>query len=232
MWRELIGTAHDLVGLFLPLRCSGCDRPLMPTEKALCLFCVDDLPRNRYHDDPDNRVEQVFRGRVHLSAASAFLRFDRGGRVQRMLHRLKYRNDTAVGLQLGALMGEELRHSMRFASVDTVMAVPLHPRKESQRGYNQSAVVVQGLLTTWPIAHGSSGLLRQVRTSSQTRKGRLERWTNVRNAFDLAEGGLPEGRHVLLVDDVVTTGATLEACIRALQRVPGTRVSVCTVACA
>ncbi|MFT3884593.1 MAG: phosphoribosyltransferase family protein [Flavobacteriales bacterium] len=223
---------HDVIGLFFPRRCSACDQALMIFEHSICFACVSDLPRTRFHDDPRNKVELLFGGRVKLEAASAFLQFTPGGMVQRMLHRLKYRGDREVGLELGRRMAEDVMASPRFSTVDTVMAVPLHPRKQRQRGYNQSQVLVDGLRTAWPLRKGGDGLLRTVRTSTQTKRGRMDRWTNVGGAFDLADQEPLRDAHVLLVDDVITTGATLEACIQALQRVPGTRVSVLTCACA
>lgn len=126
----------------------------------------------------------------------------------------------------------ELMTSARFDTVDLLMAVPLHPRKERQRGYNQSQVLVEGMRQAWPLATADRSLMRIVRTTTQTRKGRLDRWRNVKEAFEVGDPGALAGRHVLLVDDVVTTGATLEGCIAALSAVPDLRISVCTVACA
>jgi len=224
--------AADLVALFLPRRCAGCDTGLMRSEEGLCLGCSSDLPRTRFHDDPRNRVQQLFWGKVELEAASAFLLFNSKGMVQRMLHRLKYANDREIGLILGRLMAEELKNSARFRGVDLLLPVPLHPKKERKRGYNQCQVLVDGMHEVWPLKPIDSGLMRVVRTPSQTRKGRLDRWRNVQEAFQLADSAQLHGKHVLLVDDVVTTGATLEGCIKALAQVPGIRISVCTVACA
>lgn len=204
----------------------------MRFEPGLCLACLDDLPRARFHDDPDNRVEQLFRGKADLQAASAFLLFASGGKVQRMLHQLKYRNDRAVGHLLGRLMAEELKTSPRFASVDTFLAVPLHPRKERVRGYNQSQVLVDGMRAAWALPSVDKELMRVVRTPSQTRRGRLDRWLNVKEAFRIPDPEALRGRHILLVDDVVTTGATIEGCVKALSAVPDVRISLCTVACA
>lgn len=222
----------DLVALFLPRRCAGCDTGLMRFEEVLCLKCLNDLPRTRHLDDPANRVEQLFWGKCTLQAAGAFLYFTPGGMVQRMLHRLKYHHDKEVGLWLGRSMAMELMTSARFDTVDLLMAVPLHPRKERQRGYNQSQVLVEGMRQAWPLATADRSLMRIVRTTTQTRKGRLDRWRNVKEAFEVGDPGALAGRHVLLVDDVVTTGATLEGCIAALSAVPDLRISVCTVACA
>jgi len=204
----------------------------MPAEHSLCLGCVHELPRARFHNDPHNKVELLFGGKVKLEAASAFLQFTAGGMVQHMLHRLKYKGDREVGLELGRRMAEDVMTSPRFASVDTVMPVPLHPRKQRQRGYNQSQVLVDGLRQAWPLRTVPDELLRTVRTSTQTKRGRMERWRNVSEAFGLAHPDLLVGAHVLLVDDVITTGATLEACIRVLMAAPDIRVSVLACACA
>ena len=223
---------HDLVGLVLPRCCAGCDRPLMRAENCICLHCLQDLPRTRFHDDPWNRVEQLFFGRFPFTAASAFLQFTRDGMVQRMLHRLKYQGDRPTGIELGNRMALELMTSARFSSVDTIMAVPLHPRKLHQRGYNQAQVLVDGMREVWPLRDPGAELLRIVRTTTQTRKGRMDRWRNVEDAFQLGDPGALRDAHVLLVDDVITTGATIEACARRLQDVPGIRISVFTCACA
>jgi ComF family protein len=222
--------AGSVVGLFLPLRCAGCDDALLAHERSLCLKCAEDLPLTRFHHDPGNPVERIFWGRLELASATAFLHFDKRGMVQHMLHRLKYKGDRAVGLELGRRMGREWMASPRFNAVERIIAVPLHPRKERQRGYNQSQVLVDGMREVWGLPAAGSGLLRVVRTPSQTRKGRLGRWLNVKDAFEVPHVSDLEGRHVLLVDDVVTTGATLEACATALLRIPGVRVSIATVA--
>jgi len=223
---------QDLGALFLPRRCAGCDTGLMRFEQVLCLGCVQDLPFARMQDLPGNRVEQLFWGKAPLAAASAHLLFSPQGMVQRMLHRLKYSHDREVGLWLGRSMANELKASPRFADVDTLIPVPLHPRKERQRGYNQSQVIVEGMREVWPLDVVGRELMRVVRTPSQTRRGRLDRWRNVKEAFQLDQPKRLSGRHVLLVDDVITTGSTLEGCIKALAPVPDVRISVCTVACA
>lgn len=222
----------DFLGLFVPDRCAGCDTALMRGERCICFRCAHELPRTRFHDDAQNAVEQVFRGRLRLEAASAFLKFSPKGHVQHMLHRLKYKADREVGLELGRRMGQDLMTSRRFASVDTALAVPLHPAKLRMRGYNQAQVLVDGLCEVWPIANFGEGLLRIAHTATQTRRGRLDRWKNVKEAFQLQDSSPLQGKHVLIVDDVVTTGATIEACALALAAVPDLRISVFTCACA
>ena len=223
---------YDLAGIFMPRRCAACGQALMRLEQGICGDCVEDLPRLRAFDHPDNKVELIFRGRVPLQAAGAWLQFTKDGMVQHMLHHLKYRGDTAVGLELGKRMAEEARVSRRFGDVDVVLPVPLHRRKLKQRGYNQAQVLVDGMCQVWPLRQAGTGLLRVVHTSTQTRRGRLARWGNVKEAFQLADPGELRNAHVLLVDDVVTTGATLESCAKSLLHVPGIRVSVLACACA
>ena len=232
MERRKSNVLYDFAGLFLPRRCSGCDQALMSFEHSICTDCVADLPRLRGHDDPSNKVEQVFKGRVLLHAASAFLQFSKGGMVQHMLHRLKYKGDMDLGLELGRRMAEDAMDSPRFADVQVVFAVPLHRRKQRQRGYNQSQVLVDGMREAWPLKCLDSQLLRVEHTSTQTRRGRLDRWSNVKEAFNFGDPEALRDAHVLLVDDVVTTGATLEGCAKALGHVPGIRISVLACACA
>jgi ComF family protein len=222
--------ASDFAGLFVPRICAGCDTPLLHAERCLCLACERDLPLTRFHDDPRNPVEQLFWGRVELQAASAYMRFSRDGKVQGMLHRLKYQHAEDVGRELGRLMARDLMTCERFATVDTYMAVPLHPRKQRRRGYNQSQVLVDGMCEVWPKPSVGNGIVRVVRTPSQTKRGRWDRWLNVKVAFHLPDPESLRDRHVLLVDDVVTTGATIEGCVKALAPVPGIRISLFTAA--
>ena len=204
----------------------------MRHELGLCAHCLDDLPLTHALEDPRNSVAALFMGRVLLENAAALMRFDRAGRVQRILHRLKYQGDTHAGMALGRLMGTALKESARFRGVDTVMAVPLHASKERVRGFNQAQVIVDGLVEAFPLRTVKKELLRVVKTPTQTHKGRLQRWQNVKEAFQLAHPEALAGAHLLLVDDVVTTGATLEGCIKALSVVPDLRLSVLAVACA
>lgn len=237
---KVLGTAGGILRdwlagfatLFVPRTCAGCEGTLLRMEQCLCAACINELPRTRFHEDPDNRVEQLFKGKVELVAASAFLHFSTAGLVQRILHRVKYHRDRETGVYLGKLMGEELKASARFATVDTLLAVPLHKRKERTRGYNQSELLVEGIQQAWPHPSAGKELMRVVRTPSQTKRGRLDRWLNVKEAFHLPDPEALRGKHVLIIDDVVTTGATIEGCIKALGDVPDLRVSLFTAACA
>lgn len=221
----------DLLDLFFPALCSSCRGTLLDGERSLCTRCRVSLPRTGYHTMPANPVEKRFWGRTDVDRAAAFLFFEKGMGVQRVLRDLKYGGIEAVGEHLGRLYARDLAGT-DFARVDAVTAVPLHPRRERQRGYNQShafgRALADGLGVRW-----RPDLLRRVRhLHSQTRMGREARWTRLQNAFMAGRDDLEPGRTILLVDDVITTGATLEACTRVLLTTPGTTVRVATIACA
>lgn len=222
----------DLISLFYPRLCAGCNTPLMKGEEILCLNCLADLPRTNYHFYENNPVYQIFIGRVNVTLATSFCRFDKGGRLQHLLHQLKYKGNCAVGFKMGMLFGYDLIQNSLYQDIDAIIPVPLHPKKEKKRGYNQSVEICKGLSESMnrPVILGN--LVREIHTASQTRKGRFERWENVSGIFNVKNGASLTGYHLLLVDDVVTTGATLEACCEPLLKIPGVSVSIATLASA
>lgn len=222
---------QDLIALFYPHLCAGCQTPLTKNEKVLCLDCKTSLPRTDYHRFKENPVQKLFWGRVMVESATSLLYFNKGGKVQHMLHQLKYKGNTEVGTLLGKELGSSIKNSELFKGVDAVMAVPLHPKKEKIRGYNQAQLIADGVAETLQIKSGNQ-LKRKEFTSTQTKKSRYDRWQNVETVFNLTNPESLKDKHVLLIDDVVTTGATMEACIAELLRVPGIKVSVATLACA
>ena len=222
----------DLISLFYPRLCAGCNTSLVNGEEILCLHCLADLPRTNYHLFPENPVFQIFIGRVNITLASSFCRFDKGGRLQHLLHQLKYKGNCEVGIKMGILFGYDLIQSSSYQDIDAIIPVPLHPKKEKKRGYNQSAEICKGLSESMNRPVISGNLVREFHTSSQTRKGRFERWENVSGIFNVKNEASLTGKHLLLVDDVVTTGATLEACCEPLLKIPGVRVSIATLASA
>ena len=226
----VLRTLGDVAGLVLPRRCAGCDAPLFEHEPAICTICLDDLPLTRFHDDPANPVERIFWGRVTLESATALMHFDKHGRVQRMLHRLKYKGDRTTGRALGRMLGDQLKDSPRFASVDTVLAVPLHPRKERERGYNQAERLAGKLGAATGIPVRSEVVRRRAATRTQALLDRGERSQNVAHAFEARPGPRLNGRRIVVVDDVLTTGATCSAVSRALRAAGASRVIVWTVA--
>lgn len=220
----------DLLSLFYPRLCAGCGTSLVLGESVLCLNCLADLPRTGFHHLKENPVYQIFIGRVSIQLATSFCRFDKGGRLQHLLHALKYQGNREVGQKLGHLMGIELSHELDYQQIDAVIPVPLHPKKERKRGFNQSIEICTGLAKAMnkPLILGN--LVRDLHTESQTFKGRFERWENVCGIFSVRDPSLFSGKHLLLVDDVITTGATLEACCLPLLEIKGITVSLASIA--
>jgi len=221
---------HDFSALFFPAYCGGCTFPLQRGEQTICTTCLMRLPRTRLHDYPENRVEKLFWGRADIIYATAFLHMPRKGITHRLIHELKYAGNQQVGELLGRAFGLELLHSKRMCSFDLILPVPLHPRKERTRGYNQADPICRGLSESLNAPWSRNHLVRNTFTETQTRKNRFDRWKNTDSIFRLEDPDELANRHVLLVDDVITTGATFEACARVLSAIPGIGISVAALA--
>ncbi len=222
---------NGFVALFYPNLCACCSTGLKHGEQYLCSHCLYDLPVTDFYKTKDNPVEQIFWGRVMIEQAMAYLFFKKGNKVQGLLHQIKYRGEKEMGKFLGTQMGNCLRNT-NFANVDAVVPVPLHPDKMRKRTYNQSEWIAAGIGESLGKDLNTNTLIRCSRATSQTRKKRYERWESVDTGFDLADPDKFCGKHVLLVDDVVTTGATLEACVWAIQKSAGAKVSIAALAVA
>jgi len=188
------------------------------------------LPKTNFHQYSDNRLNKTFWGRVKLENASSFLFFKKGGSVQNLMHALKYKGIKEVGMLLGNLYASDLLQWQDFKVPDAVVPVPLHPNKQKKRGYNQSEWFGKGLADGLSIPIVTNALIRKTQTESQTKKNRWSRWQNVESVFELIDGDAMENKHILLVDDVVTTGATLEACAIELLSHKDVKVSIATLA--
>ncbi|CAN5188825.1 ComF family protein [soil metagenome] len=223
---------HDFVGLFFPSLCCVCEEHLVKGEHLLCLTCYHDLPFTDFHLLPDNVIAKRFWGRVNIESATSLLHFQKGNKVQQLVHQLKYTGREDVGIYLGEMMGKQLKESDTFKDVGLVVPVPLHWRKHLIRGYNQSACFGEGIASAMGVESNPQLLRRAAYTQTQTKKTREERWHNVKDVFALHNAAQYQGKHILLVDDVVTTGATLEACAQKLLTIPGTKVSLATIAVA
>jgi ComF family protein len=224
----------DLAGLFFPQACLACHEPLVSGEAQLCTACRTELPYTDYHLLPpaSNPLARRFWGKLPVRYTLSYLRFLRHGRVQQLLHQLKYQGQSQVGNALGQLYGAELAAAGFGHEFGLIVPVPLHRRKLARRGYNQAEAFATGLAAMLPCPSAAHALRRTEHTASQTRKGRAERWRNVATVFEVAEPSAVTGRHILLVDDVLTTGATLEACGAALLAAGASAVSIATIACA
>jgi len=221
---------HNFINLFYPEYCAGCGKILIRSEAALCFSCQHDLPHAHIHDERDNQIERLFWGRADVQLATAFLRMSKEGLVQRIIHELKYRENQDIGKQLGKMFALELLKSERLNSVDVLIPVPLHPKKQKMRGYNQSLCIVQGMQEILGCSIDSTTLFRTRYTESQTRKHRYQRWQNVSDLFAVRQPETLKGKEVMLIDDIITTGSTVEACVHALKKIPEVRISVGAIA--
>lgn len=203
--------AEALLQIFFPHVCSGCGSDRLDLRTSLCLHCLTTLPETGFETVADNPVEKKFWGRLPIEAATAAYYFTRDSVIQRLIHQLKYRGDKAIGIELGKLMGEKLLSSGRF-QVDALIPLPLFPSRERKRGYNQARLLCEGMAAVLPCPLWDDVIIRHSPTTTQTHHKRIERWDNMKGRFTLKEQGKVMGKHLLLVDDVITTGATLEAC--------------------
>jgi ComF family protein len=221
----------DFFGLFFPELCVACNTHLLNQEKLLCTKCQYNIPRTNFHTNPENPVAQLFWGRAKIEHASAYFYFNKGTNYQEMMHHFKYHGKKEIGYVLGKDFGLQLKDST-FNEIDIIVPVPLHPKKLKKRGYNQSDLIANGLAFSLEKTVDTKNLYRTVATSTQTRKSRFARWQNVENIFSIKDPTLFEGKHILLVDDVVTTGSTFEACANTILEIKGTKVSIVALAVA
>ncbi|MEN8116424.1 MAG: phosphoribosyltransferase family protein [Bacteroidota bacterium] len=220
----------DILELFFPSLCIACGERLISQEKFVCFSCWFDLPVTNFHENPENKVAQLFWGRVKIENATSFFSYKKGSKYQQLIHFIKYKGQKKLGLEAGRKFGYVLRETESFSCIDTVVPVPLHPKKEKIRGFNQSSWIAQGVAEAMGKTLSDNNLYRKIHTSTQTRKNRYERWQNVEGIFGLKNPEEYSGKHILLVDDVVTTGSTLEACAFQLLKLPKTKVSIATLA--
>ena len=220
----------DFLNLFFPNLCQACDEPLVKHENILCLSCLYKLPKTNFHMHENNPISRIFWGRANIHAATSFLFFNKGGSVQKLIHQFKYKSKIETGRYLGELLGKDLLQSDLFNTIDVIIPVPLHKKKLHTRGFNQSDIIAEGIGKTMHVPAIMETLIRTEFTETQTKKARYTRWENVKGKFGIQNPQTIEGKHILLVDDVLTTGATLEACAQTLLEVPNTKVSLATLA--
>ncbi|MEE4177470.1 MAG: phosphoribosyltransferase family protein [Bacteroides sp.] len=222
----------EFFSLFFPRICPACSESLVAKGSLLCTACQAQLPFAHLAKEKENLMTQLFWGRVPIETGAPLFYFSKGSKVQHLIHRFKYQGYREIGPYLGRLHGQELKRSPHYQELDMVVPVPLHPRKERRRGYNQSVLFGLGLAESLEIPLVENRLLRIVPTASQTRKTRFRRWENVESVFHIPDLSVFENKHVLLVDDVVTTGSTLEACCQKLQEARGVKIYLATIALA
>ncbi|MBP5650090.1 MAG: ComF family protein [Bacteroidales bacterium] len=222
----------NFISIFYPRSCVACGNALLQNESHFCLSCLMHLPETNYHLMEHSSSDYIFEGRVPVEKVASMLFYKKGNNVQHILHALKYKGNKEVGRFLGELYGQQLLKSPYYQSVDCIVPIPLHPKKLRMRGYNQSEWIAMGLARSMNIPYYTDVLYRSEFTETQTKKSRFNRWENVKGVFVTADTEKIIGKHVLICDDVLTTGATMEAAITQLLKIEGVRVSVATLACA
>ena len=223
---------NHIINLFYPRVCPACGNLLMQNEETVCLSCRYLLPKTMYEKNADNPLAQSFWGQVDFHAVTAEFFFSKTGKVQHLLHQLKYQGNKDAGFFLGQQLGESIKDSELFQGIDYIIPIPLHPKKEHLRGYNQSLVISQGVEDKTNIPIMRDCLARKVFTSTQTKKSRDERWENVKDIFEIRNHKMLENKHVLIIDDVLMTGATLLAAGKTLSQIRNIKMSAATAACA
>ncbi len=208
----------------------ACGDSLYRNEEVICTQCLFHLPKTNFHLEKINPASKVFWGRANIEMATALYFYRKESKVQTLIHHLKYHGNKEIGVFLGQLYGGQLKGSEYFKDVDIVIPIPLHKDKLKKRGFNQAESFASGLAETMKITMDTSSVYRTIFTSTQTKKSRYKRWENVSEIFSIKEATALENKHVLIVDDVITTGATMEACINTLNKVEGIRISVAAIA--
>lgn len=223
---------EDFINLIYPRTCVACGNTLFRHEEVICSHCLVHLPKTFYHKDANNPLLSLFWGKIPIEMVACFYFYNKGNKVQNLIHQLKYKNRPEVGVYLGKRYGSYLKKSPLFSSVDVIIPVPLHQTKQRKRGYNQAEKIAEGLSSSMEIPYDSKSFIRSHATETQTRKTKEERWENVKNKFKVEESDKIKNRHILLVDDVITTGSTLEACAQVLLDEEGVKVSMVSIAAA
>lgn len=230
MFATIEKSLQNLVQLFFPHHCTGCGSDAVKHPQVLCAACIHRLPVTGFFEAAGNPVEKIFYGRLRVEQAASAFYFNKDAVMQQVLRALKYRNNPEAGWLLGKLMGVQMLQSGRFTGIDVIVPIPLNRKKLQQRGYNQAALLAQGMAAAVGWAVNTTAVERRLFTATQTQQNRINRWQNMQDAFVLNRPNELHNKHVLLVDDVITTGATLEACGRCLLNAPGSRLSIAAAA--
>ncbi len=227
---SLKNIVHSLEHVFFPHICAGCGTDILDASQLICLHCMERLPQTRFHMHANNPVEKIFWGRLPLSSVSSHYYFSKDSLLQHLMHEFKYNGKKELGEFFGGQMGDAFLQSNRFRFIDALVPLPLFTRRERIRGFNQATVLCEGIASVMNLPVLKKVIQRNKHTETQTHKGRIERWKNIEGKFTLTDGAAISNRHILLVDDVITTGATLEACGMELLKAEGVKLSIATLA--
>lgn len=220
----------DFVHLIFPHICTGCGSDVLDSKHQLCLRCLSELPVTNFFAQPDNPVEKKFYGRLPVRNGGAGYFFTKDSLLETLIYELKYKGNKDIGFYLGQLLAKFVSDNNRFSSVDALVPLPLNARREKKRGYNQATALCNGIASVWKKPVLEKTVVRKVNTETQTHRGRITRWENMEGVFTVADASAIQNKHILLIDDVITTGASLEACGSEILKVPGTTLSIATLA--
>lgn len=229
---RFIDIGDDFISLFFPRLCMSCGAHLVRGERVICTGCLLTIARTDFHTRRGNTLEQAFWGRCNVERAAAFSVYNRGSRIRTLIHELKYKGKKEIGTMLGDLYGRILSDGGFIEGIDMIVPVPLHPARQRERGYNQSDCIASGISAATGVPARNDIIRRIEMTGSQTKHSRYDRWENVKGLFVVSKPGAVTGKHLLVVDDVVTTGSTMEACVNALHEAGDVRVSIAALAAA
>lgn len=227
--RILQGGWNSLLDLFYPPVCMMCGTLLQPKEEILCRDCIEKLPRTEHAFQRGNHTEQLLWDIPKLERGGAFCYYKNDSDFRHLIHRMKYGNRPTIGVYLGRIAAQEFSETHFFDGIDLIVPIPLHKKRQRQRGYNQAEMISKGISEVTHIPIDTTHLYRQVNNPSQTRKSQQERLHNTQNIFEVNVPANWRGKHLLIVDDIITTGATLRSCINAISPIRGTRISVLTL---
>ncbi len=230
MIKHLLNTSKDLINLFYPEVCYCCETHLTYNEKYVCVHCQHDFAFADFTKHKNNPVEKSFHGRIPIQTATSLFLFHKKGKIQKLIHQLKYNNQQNIGKFLGTLLSEDILNSKRFSAIDYIIPVPLHKKRHNERGYNQLTEIGKTLAIHLKTVYLESALIKKEISGTQTKKLRFDRWKNATESFELVNTEQLENCHILLIDDVITTGATLEACCNQLLNTKNITISIATIA--
>ena len=223
---------QQFINLIFPINCSACNEVLLKSEYILCTDCLIQLPKADIGFSGSQSLASRFMGKVEINAVYSYFKFTKGGKVQNLLHNLKYKNRQDIGLFFGEIYGNRLKEINSVKALDLIIAVPLHESKFLLRGFNQSELIAEGIGKALNVPHETKLILRKKATETQTKKSRIERFFNVNEVFEVADPQLIVGKSIGLVDDVLTTGATLEVCAASLLKAGAKDITIIVLATA
>jgi ComF family protein len=224
--------SNSISHLLFPHNCLGCATDILNDDDSICARCAAELPITNYFKSANNPVEKIFFGRLKVENGGATFYYTKDSLIQHLMVQLKYKGTKEVGYYFGRLMGTELKKENRFNDVDAFIPLPLNEKKEFKRGYNQAMEICKGIASVWQKPIINNAVARTIFTETQTHENRINRWLNMEGVFAIDNQKAIEGKHILLVDDIITTGATLESCGAEILKVANTKLSIACAACA